>query len=344
MRYKSLLCLAVAASLMGVFAAESPGVDGPEQAAAPDAAPKTETRIYDIRDLILVVDDYPSDATLVPPTEICDPNKPTPHACGAYMRLEKTRFERVDDVIKLIEEIIASDSWKESGGQIGSIKELCGELIVTQTPENLTAIEKFLSQRRQTRGPMVRVRADWVLLAPGQVEGLIKNGRDDKSALPEISRDALDKTAVHAVHFAAALSCFNCQTVNLGSGRAKSTIVSRTAELGDHVGLYQTNREIVQYGLSLQATPTLSGDFAILDLKCELSEPQETPEEAPTTQPSDDKDKLSDHLNTVVQHFHTTVRLPLNKPVLVQGSTANPTIRQQQEELWYLIVEVDAGK
>ena len=50
--------------------------------------------------------------------------------------------------IKLIESTVASDSWKDNGGSIGSIQELSGKLVITQTPDNHHAIEKVLEAMR----------------------------------------------------------------------------------------------------------------------------------------------------------------------------------------------------
>jgi hypothetical protein len=60
----------------------------------------------------------------------------------------------------------------------------------------------------------------------------------------------------------------------------------------------------------------------------------------PATQPSENG---VDRLNAVVQHFHTTVQVPLNKPVLLEGATIEPSLDQPQGAELYLIVEADAG-
>jgi hypothetical protein len=192
----------------------------------------------------------------------------------------------------------------------------------------------------------MRVRADWVLLKPGQVEELFKNGPEAKSALPEINRNALDKAAAHAVHYAAQLACFSGQTAHVASGRAKTTATGHEPITGDRVLAFDDKYALVHYGLALQVTPTIAVDSATLDIMSECSETDDAPPHTPTTQRADDgknRSHRADLFNAVDQHFHTTVQVPLNTPVLVEGMTANPKVAAQGEQ-WYLIVEVDAEK
>ncbi|MDB5292607.1 MAG: pilQ 1 [Phycisphaerales bacterium] len=83
-----------------------------------DLAKNTLTRVYDVRDLLAAA----------PP--------------GA------TRDVQVAAVVKLIMDEVASDSWRDRGGKIGAIRELQGQLIVTQTPDNHTRIVSLLDHVR----------------------------------------------------------------------------------------------------------------------------------------------------------------------------------------------------
>ncbi|CAN5692259.1 hypothetical protein BH09PLA1_BH09PLA1_36690 [soil metagenome] len=88
------------------------------------------TRVYDARDLI-------PRQTVVPKT--------IPEADSALAnRLRKT---------------IAPESWKRTGGGVGSIRELAGQLIVTQTPANQQWIVHELAMirwRRQMSAPVTK--------------------------------------------------------------------------------------------------------------------------------------------------------------------------------------------
>jgi hypothetical protein len=54
----------------------------------------------------------------------------------------------VNALVRLIQDQIDSPSWKERGGQAGAIRELNGQLIVTQTPENQEKLIKLLDNVR----------------------------------------------------------------------------------------------------------------------------------------------------------------------------------------------------
>jgi general secretion pathway protein D len=68
-----------------------------------------------------------------------------------------TREELVESITKLIEDTVATDSWKDNGGSVGALRELQGQLIVTQTPENHRQLVNLLEQLRETRAIQVTV-------------------------------------------------------------------------------------------------------------------------------------------------------------------------------------------
>jgi general secretion pathway protein D len=70
-----------------------------------------------------------------------------------------TRQELVDSITKLIEDTVATDTWKDNGGSVGALRELQGQLIVTQTPENHRQLVNLLEQLRETRAIQVTIEA-----------------------------------------------------------------------------------------------------------------------------------------------------------------------------------------
>jgi hypothetical protein len=326
-----------------ILASPVSAADAPPQP-TPAITPATETRVYDVRDLTLVVADYPLSGALVPPTELGQqPSLLTPQivqngaATGGFSGSNPPPPppKPIDNLIQGIVATVDPTSWKIAGGSTGQILSFNGELLVTQTPENLKKVDAVLSQLRSGKPSPVRVRADWIVLQPGKLDELLKNGRDDKSAFPEINRDALDKLSLETAHYMADISCFSGETVHLASGRSKSLLTESTPVVGQATMGYEIKPELVQYGVALQVMPVVSGDSATLDLKGEASEEQKEP----TTQPLVNG---VDRLNAVVQHFHTTVQVPLNKPVLLEGATVEPSLDQPQGAELYLIVEADA--
>ncbi|HMB96513.1 MAG TPA: hypothetical protein VKK61_10780, partial [Tepidisphaeraceae bacterium] len=93
------------------------------------------------------------------------------------------RADLVASIIKLMEDTVASDSWKDNGGNVGSIRELGGQLIVTQTPENLRSLARLLEQLRETRAIQITVETRFLTVQRNFLEEIgvdfdfsIKNG------------------------------------------------------------------------------------------------------------------------------------------------------------------------
>lgn len=147
-----------------------------------DLSKSTATQTYDIRDLLVEVPDF-TDAPNVGLLATSSsgnsgqtagggstPNNQGQQGLGGGGNLfgnngggngekEMTRQERVDAITKLIEETVDPNSWRDSGGQVGAVKELSGQLIVTQTNENQTALVSLLEKLRESRAIEITVEA-----------------------------------------------------------------------------------------------------------------------------------------------------------------------------------------
>jgi hypothetical protein len=62
-----------------------------------------------------------------------------------------TRQECVDSLVRLIEETVDPNAWRDNGGQVGAIWEVEGVLVVMQTTENHHLIVSLLRNLRQLR-------------------------------------------------------------------------------------------------------------------------------------------------------------------------------------------------
>jgi hypothetical protein len=308
--------------------------------------PKATTRpevvsvAYDIRVFLQKVDDYPLDSTLVPPTRL----GPETHGGGGQLygaatgntpASKKTSTEAADQLVKLIEEVIDPNSWRDNGGQIGALKVLGGELIVSQTADNQAAVASLLKQISEQGPTTVRLRMDWVTLDASQVDSILVPGTKS-IATPEVSRDALNKLAKN--HGAGQITCLSGQTVHLTSGPSQNMVMSATPVVGNGVVGYQSSTELVQFGMAFQLMPLYSNHMATVDILSIASEPQHDMP-PPATQPTDPPPVLG--LNAIVQTFHTTLQLPVNKPVLAGGMTFDPTISKPSGPQLYLIIEAD---
>jgi hypothetical protein len=96
---------------------------------AEDLQRDTPTRVYDVRDLLVAM--HRTDIPGIPDDE--QPIWP----------------EMVDELTRLITEIVEPDSWRDAGGSLGSIRELGGRLIVTQSATNQKKLQEFFAKLRE---------------------------------------------------------------------------------------------------------------------------------------------------------------------------------------------------
>jgi len=75
------------------------------------------------------------------------------------------REERIQQIIDLVENSIDADGWVDLGGTTGTIQELNGNLIVTQTPRVHREIIGLLDQLRQIRSLQINVEARFLLVS-----------------------------------------------------------------------------------------------------------------------------------------------------------------------------------
>jgi hypothetical protein len=114
---------------------------------------------------------------------------------------------------------------------------------------------------------------------------------------------------------------------------------------------YQADVTLAQAGATLQVTPQVAkdGSTAVVDLQSLVTEWDEAADPGgrlmPTTLPSEYNWPWSmiDRQSVVAQQFRTTLRIPLNKPMLVGGMTMSPSLKSGDSAQLYLIVEVTAS-
>jgi hypothetical protein len=103
--------------------------------------------VYDVRDLIETI------ASL--------------HPDGGREGGADPRTEAVDQITLLITESVAPDTWRDAGGTTGSIRELGGRLIITQSPAAKKKVEQLLNDlRRELAKPAPRLPAATQPVAP----------------------------------------------------------------------------------------------------------------------------------------------------------------------------------
>jgi general secretion pathway protein D len=156
-----------------------------------DLAKNTSTRVYDIRDLIIDVPDF-TDAPKFDLSQQQGNSGGTQvggsgggggggqsgslfgggGGGGGGATAGPTRQELTEAITKLIEDTVSSDTWKDNGGTTGSIRELGGQLIVTQTPENQRALVKLLDQLREQRALQVTIETRFLFVQRNFLDAL----------------------------------------------------------------------------------------------------------------------------------------------------------------------------
>lgn len=133
-----------------------------------DLARNTSTRTYDIRDLLVIVPDFAENA----PDFNIGQTTSTGGGGGGQGPFggggtgnnfdDNERDDLIEQIIALIQDTIAPDSWRDAGGLVGAVRELGGQLIITQTPENHTQIQRLLEQLRETRAIQISIEARFI--------------------------------------------------------------------------------------------------------------------------------------------------------------------------------------
>src|SRR5256714_4208901 len=265
------------------------------------------TRVYEITDLQLQKRDYPA-----PPR--AESREASMRGGGAQDLFggapaptsQPSASDVTSSIVSLIQDTVATDSWKDNGGTIGSIRAMGGVLIISQTAENHRLLDKLLQQLRQNHGRMVVVQAFWVLADPDSPL---------TAAAPPDSMKLADEKLLDAKHLycQARTTCFSGQTVHVTSGRKHTIVTDVTPVVGSDAVALDPTVGTAPTGVSLQVMPLLEPEGpdarAVLDLQSTVTE--STPDgkvDLPTTKPTLVNESI-DRVNEMSQELKTTVRL-----------------------------------
>jgi hypothetical protein len=193
-----------------------------------EQAPKTELRVYDIRDFLENISDYPLRPSPPAPPPTSRPAPPTdssnvgPMPFG-FVDLSQpgTAQEKVDDFVKLIESTVDPDTWRDEGGVSGSIWELDGKMYVTQAADAQARIQKIVASATEGTHRTVRIRATWLLLTDDELAALRDPVDGPGQAITRLSDPALQKTTPLV---RAELLCLDGQTVHIAAGERRGSI------------------------------------------------------------------------------------------------------------------------
>jgi hypothetical protein len=252
-----------------------------------------------------------------------------------------------DELIETIKSTIAPTTWDDVGGP-GSIafSDFNEKLVVCQTEKVHKEIEGLLSKLLPTGGrPTVTVEAHWLLLDGPQLQSLLPHARQSSGkACNVVDAKALEELARSAPGYRGQVTCFSGQTVHIAAGERRTAVLSVTPVVGSGIG-YQPVTALPNVGVVLQVTPSLlsSSQSVLVDVDSLVTGWTEAPPfqvqtDTPAQEVSEGGDaptsteKLPgrstrvqiDRVRMPTHELATTLRMPLDKPVLVGGLTLNP--------------------
>ncbi|MEM1184947.1 MAG: hypothetical protein AAGI53_08075 [Planctomycetota bacterium] len=131
----------------------------------------TVLEIYDIRDLLIEVPNY-DNAPEFDLNTIFQQGGQTGGGGGGQSPFGNTnqdidrldREELIEDLRDIIQSNIDPEGWEDLGGETGTIQELNGNLIITNTPKNHRAITGLLSKLRSVRNMQINVESRFLLV------------------------------------------------------------------------------------------------------------------------------------------------------------------------------------
>jgi type II secretory pathway component GspD/PulD (secretin) len=312
---------------------------------AEELAKNVITRVYDIRDLIVEIPDF----TAVPAAPLPQ-TRPDP---------AKQRADRIKEVMDLIQETVAADSWREAGGTVGAMRQIQGQLIVTQTPENQQQIATLLAQLREPRGVQVMVEARFVMLDPATLDESLRQKlmpsfqSKDKPGVAFLTDEdvkavlgASQRQEQSTIITAPRLTLFNGQRayVMVGTDRAYVSGFAATKK-DDGKTKWEPETSIAHAGVMLDVTATCSADrkYVTLTLRPESSrlvgmstKPFKGPPDAP-------KDLMVEVPQITAQRLQTSASIPDRQTLLLGGvvadvdATGQPTTRPSGN--FYILVK-----
>jgi hypothetical protein len=123
-----------------------------------DLAGNLSIRVYDVRDLVQLDRGEALAATAVPPGWPAPPTGPPRRAVPPVGDRHAVRpraarpDERAAALAARVQESVDPASWRDAGGQTGSLRELKGHLVVTQSAPNQAAVAHLIERERWRLG------------------------------------------------------------------------------------------------------------------------------------------------------------------------------------------------
>lgn len=276
----------------------------------------------------------------------------------------------MDDLVNVIQTTISPELWDAEGG--GSVAKLGNALIISADTATHDQIDAMLNLFRKRWGTVrtVSLEAYWLWmteaeLAPAMTDVPAKptKGNDLKTfglikadSWKKLLEDRQKADSKHRRGWQAKITCYNGQTVHTVSGAQRLSVVQVRPIIlrGDEEKpegriAYRPEVSLIQEGAALQITPIagVTGETVLLDIHSRVCLPAEKPvekakevvEKLPAEGDPAQIVNVIDQSRLMMQHFSTTLRIPVGEPMLVGGMTFSSQPQPGEANL-YLVVRL----
>ncbi|HUU82747.1 MAG TPA: hypothetical protein VM243_04505 [Phycisphaerae bacterium] len=318
----------VSATLAAVLCSELSVWAGQPAAGGEQGSPVSETRVFDIRSLLLEVPDYRAVFSDLRSDDIFGPVKPPPadagilsDADGKAMRSSESQAEgqqeNAEVLMRMLQEIVVPESWRDYGGDVGVMHYYGGQLVVSNTPDVIVETERLLNLLKASRSLKLRLDACFVTVpsqaGPTEMGGL---GKQNEFA-PDEFRKLLATHADELSVTRASVSGFEGQRIFTTAGRQYNVLVGTDAVVASGSAAYTPVARQLVSGVTLEVQAVLDAarETVLVDLRTSLGELR--PTSPPASVPTDPLAVGSSVPPYQVAHFATSVSLPVGRYSLV---------------------------
>jgi hypothetical protein len=338
----------------------SPPARGADQDDQEKAPPPLVRRIYDVTELVRVPEVDAGVSAILSPADL-SPMRAAQGRSGsglASTREPATSQGRVEELSRLLQAEIDTNSWADNGGAQGTIRFYETRLIITTSAQNHESIAKFLAELQQQSSRCVRLRATWAALTDEELRSVLEapQGKTSEGKGARIVNMAALERINGAMRYKAEINALNNQRVNVTAGRARSVLSDLEGIVGNAAAVLQPTIDLVLAGAALQVRPVLSTDSreVTLDIRAVVSRwdpadgpPLKIPQPVASSQPTGSVAPANvraappvevERLNLPVQLLATATKVPVGRAVLIGGMTGDSGTTDDRRPL-YLIIE-----
>ena len=276
---------------------------------------------------------------------------PKPEERVLAQMFDSSARSSIDELIGAITSTISPTEWDQVGGP-ASIAPLGNSLLVSADEGTHQQIDDLLNLFRKRWGTLrtVSVRAQWLWLSAAELDlllvatdkqplkeyGVVAFGLVDEAAWQKLlEAEDQRRAGYHAV-----ITGYNGQTVHTVSGSQSLAVTSMIPVVGGGGGEgvvggsvgYHPQVSVIQEGAALQVTPIVntSGKFVVLDIHSRVVErdrsaqpagPLGQPRQVAVVSSAQAVAAVIDRPQLMVHRLSTTLRLPVNRRMLIGGMT-----------------------